>query len=86
MNEHALFFQSAFALYESGQLEDETYHAYREWIASVLATPGGSAWWETARPVYASRVVEALDKRLERGGLANVLDFDAYRLDEEPAV
>ena len=86
MSEHTLFFQSAFALYESGQLETETYHAYREWIAVFLATPGGSAWWEGARLVYASRVAEALDERLHRGGLANVLDFDGYRLDEEPAV
>ncbi|MGD8280770.1 MAG: hypothetical protein PVF69_06415 [Gemmatimonadota bacterium] len=84
MNEHALFFQGAFALYESGQLEDETYHAYREWIATIMAAPGGAAWWETARAVYARRVVAALDERLGRGGLANVLDFDGYRLDEEP--
>ena len=85
MNEHTLFFQGAFALYESGQLEDETYHAYREWIATIMAAPGGAAWWETARAVYARRVVEALDGRLRRGGLADVLDFDGYRLDEEPA-
>jgi hypothetical protein len=85
MNEHTLFFQSAFALYESGQLEDETYHAYLEWVASVLAAPGGSAWWATARPVYARRVVDAIDVRLKGGGLADVLGFDAYRLDEEPA-
>jgi hypothetical protein len=36
----------------------------------------------TARPVYARRVVDAIDTRLEGGGLADVLDFDAYRLDE----
>lgn len=83
MNEHALFFQSAYALHESGQLEDETYHAYRDWIATVMAAPGASAWWETARAVYAAHVVEALDERLERGGLADVLGFDAYRLDDE---
>lgn len=84
MNEHALFFQSAFALRESGQLEDETYHAYLEWITTVLASPGGSAWWETARAVYAKRVAEALDERLGRGGFASVLDFDGYRLDGLP--
>jgi len=86
MNEHALFFQSAYALHESGQLEDETYHAYRDWISTVSTTPGGSAWWETARPVYAGRVVQALDERLESGGLADVFEFDAYRLDDELAV
>lgn len=83
MNEHALFFQSAHALYESGQLEEETYNAYRDWIATVLAAPGASAWWETARPVYTNRVVAALDERLEAGGLHDVLQFDAYRIDDE---
>lgn len=85
MNEHALFFQAAFALHESGQLEDETFQAYRDWVATVFAAPGGSAWWETARPVYASRMAAALDERLRRGGLADILEFDAYRLDDEPA-
>jgi hypothetical protein len=86
MNEHALFFQSAFALHESGQLEDETYHAYLEWIATVMATPGAAAWWQGARPVYARRVAEALDERIGRGRLADVSDFDGYRLDDEPTI
>lgn len=86
MNEHTLFFQSAYALFESGQLEDETYNAYRDWIATVIASPGGLAWWETARPVYTSHVVEALDERLKIGGLQDVLQFDAYRIDDAPAV
>ena len=84
MNEHTLFFQSAYALHESGQLEDETYQAYRDWISTVLAAPGGSAWWDTARPVYANRVAQALDERLKSGGLPDVFEFDAYRLDDEP--
>jgi hypothetical protein len=86
MNEHALFFQSAYALFESGQLEDETYNAYRDWIATVIASPGGSAWWETVRPIYTSRVVKALDERLKAGGLQDVLQFDGYRIDDTPGV
>jgi hypothetical protein len=82
MNEHALFFQAACALHESGQLDDETYNAYRDWIATVMAAPGGTAWWETARSVYERRVVQALDERLKRGGLADVLQYDGYRLDD----
>jgi hypothetical protein len=83
MNEHALFFQGAFALHEAGQLEDETYHAYLDWVATVLAAPGAAAWWEIARPVYANRVVEALDARLERADLPDIQEFPAYRLDDE---
>jgi hypothetical protein len=86
MNEHALFFQAVYALHESGQLEDETYHAYREWIAAVMAAPGGTAWWEGARAVYTRSVVHALDERLKHGGLPDVLQFDGYRLDDGPAV
>lgn len=86
MNEHTLFFQSAFALYESGQLEAETYFAYREWVAVTLASPGGSTWWDDARAVYAKRVVEAIDERVRRGGLPNIFEFDGYRLDDEPVV
>lgn len=80
MNEHTLFFQGAFALHESGQLEEQTYKAYREWVAMQLATPGGRAWWEMARPFYAPGSVEALDARVEQGGLADVLELDGYRL------
>jgi hypothetical protein len=86
MNEHALFFQAVYALHESGQLEDETYHAYRNWIATVMAAPGGTAWWETARTVYTRRVVQALDERLKHGDLADVLQLDAYRLYDGPVV
>jgi hypothetical protein len=46
LTDHALFFQGAFALYESGQLEEETYRAYLDWFACNVATPGGVAWWE----------------------------------------
>lgn len=83
MNEHALFFQAAFALYESGQLEDETYHAYRDWIATIVNAPGATAWWETARSVYAPKVVAALDERLARGDLVDITEFDAYRRDSD---
>ena len=84
MNEHVLFFQSVLALFESGQLEDHTYNIYREWIATVIASPGGSAWWNTVRPIYTNATVEALDERLKSGGLQDVLKFDAYRIDGEP--
>jgi hypothetical protein len=80
-SEIGLFFQCAFALHDSGQLEDETYHAYLDWTAAVLATPGGQTWWQDARNVWSKRTAEALDARLARGGLIDVCALPAYRLD-----
>jgi hypothetical protein len=56
-SDQALFFQGAFALHETGQLEEETYRAYLDWFASNVATPGGSAWWEQiGRPIFMARM------------------------------
>ena len=69
MHDLTLFMQGAFAMWESGALEDETYNAYLEFFASHLVTPGGAAWWEIARSIYLSRMVESIDDRLQREGL-----------------
>ena len=85
MIDEALFFQGAFAIYESGQLEASTYSAYLDWFASIVATPGGGAWWEaTGRPVFASGMVAAVDQRLAAGGLHDIRVMPALRLDERP--
>ena len=82
INDHALFFQGAYALNESGQLEGETYQAYLTWFTCHLATPGGTAWWAEAHQFYPQRMVAALDERLSRGDLADIRDLPAFRLDE----
>lgn len=75
----ALFMQGAFALHESGTLDDETWRAYLDFFASALATPGGAAWWELiGRPIYVNRMVKAVDARLSEGDV-----FDALALFEE---
>jgi len=83
VNDQALFFQSAFALHESGQLDDSTYRAYLDWFCSILATPGGGAWWETVgRPIYVGAMVSAADERLALGGLHDIRQIALFRLDE----
>ena len=83
MNGKALFFQSVFSLYESGQLEESTYRAYSNWFASILVTPGGDIWWQTAgRPIYEESMVAEIDKRLSKGGLPDIRELDQIRLDE----
>jgi hypothetical protein len=80
--DHALFFQGAFALYEAGQLEEETYNAYLDWFACQLATPGGSAWWaELGRPFLFKRPVEAVEARLAQGRLPDITQLSYLRLD-----
>ena len=84
-NDQALFFQGAFALHESGQLEEETYRRYLQWFAANVATPGGQVWWEEiARPLYTSRMVSAVDARLADGNLPDLRVLHWFRLDDSP--
>jgi hypothetical protein len=82
-NDQALFFQGAFALQESGQLDDGTYSAYLNWFVSLVVTPGGTHWWETVgRPIYSNGMVRAVDARLALGGLHDVRLLDAFKTDD----
>jgi len=85
ISDSALFFQGAFALYESGQLEEETYQAYLDWFACTVATPGGTAWWEeVGRPFFFKRAVKAVDERLAQGQLPDITQLGFLRLDDAP--
>jgi len=79
INDHALFFQGAFALHEAGTLEDETYLAYLQLFAAWIITPGGSAWWAEISRLYPPRMVAAVNARVAQGGLPDLLQFDAFR-------
>jgi hypothetical protein len=87
MTDHATFFQGAFALHESGQLEEETYRAYLEWFAIQVSTPGGSAWWdEVGRSFLAPRrMIDAIEARLARGQVPDISGTFLLRLDESSA-
>ena len=86
-NDQALFFQGVFALYETGQLEDETYNAYLRWFAAQVVTPGGGVWWEgVARPIYTARMVSAVDARVAEGHLPDLLEMEWFEMeDAQPA-
>jgi hypothetical protein len=82
-NDQALFFQGAFALYEAGQLEEETYQAYLRWFTANVATRGGQAWWgEIGRPIYTRRMVTAVEDRLVAGDLPDVEALYLNMLDD----
>ena len=77
--DHGLHFQSVLALYESGALEEETYGAYLDFFASQLLTPGGEAFWSEYRFVFPVNMSQAVDARIEAGGLANFLELPSYK-------
>lgn len=78
-----IFFQGVWAQYVSGQLEKETYEPYLLWFSSLVQTPGGKAWWdEVARPIYVSSQVEAVDDRIARGDLPDLLQMPAFETRE----
>lgn len=86
INDHALFFQAAFALHEAGTLPEEDYMPYLKWFSSTLATPGGSFWWRETRGFYNAALVKAIDRELAEGALPDVLGLGFFTLgDVEPA-
>lgn len=82
INDHALFFQAAFALYEAGTLPIEDYTPYLTWFSSHLATPGGSSWWRETRGFYNVALLEAVDRKLAEGTLPDVLGLGFFALDD----
>ena len=67
MTNQALMFQSVFAQYENGQLEEDTYVPYLLFFTSLAASPGGSIWWEhTGRPIFVPKMVSAIDDQMTK--------------------
>jgi hypothetical protein len=81
MSDHCLHFQSVFALYESGELEEETYQAYLAFFVGQLITPGGAAYWSEYRSFFPKRMYRAVDARIEGGKVSNFLELPSFQLD-----
>jgi hypothetical protein len=81
-NDHAVFFQGTFALYEEGQVDQQTYEDYLTWFACQAATPGGSALWEEMSPFLVKGVPAAVNERLGRGDLPDILQLEFNSLDD----
>jgi len=85
--DEGLQFQTVFALYTSGQLEQSPYDTYLTWFACILATPGGQAWWKVSgRPFFEPEMVNAVDDRLHVGGLPDIRELPSFQPDETLAV
>ena len=80
-NDHAVFFQGTFALYEEGQVDRQTYEDYLTWFACQAVTPGGSALWKEASPFLVKGAAAAVNERLGRGDLPDILQLLVNRLD-----
>ena len=73
MNDHALFFQGAYALYEAGTLEEETYQVYLQYFSMWVCTPGGRNWWAEISPLYMQRMVSVVNEHISQGGVPDLL-------------
>lgn len=82
ISDHAVFFQGAFALYEEGQLDRQTYEDYLTWFACQVATPGGNALWVETSPFLVTGAAAAVDERLRRRDLPDILETRFNSLDE----
>jgi hypothetical protein len=84
LGDHAVFFQGVFALYEEGQLDEDTYEGYLVWFSCQAATPGGSVWWEETRQFLVKGAAAAVDARLAQGGLPDITQLSQMNLIETP--
>lgn len=86
MSNQALMFQSVFAQYENGQLEDDTYVAYLLFFTAIVASPGGNIWWQNiGRPIFVTKMVSAVDEQLIKGGHPDIGPMYSELLDESDA-
>jgi hypothetical protein len=82
MSDQALLIQGVFAQYEHKQLEEETYIAYLVWFCSIVATPGGSYWWDSVgRPIFVPKMVAAVDERISQGDLPDLRKLPSFNTD-----
>ncbi|MGD8282141.1 MAG: hypothetical protein PVF69_13350 [Gemmatimonadota bacterium] len=81
LSDHWVFFQGAFALHEEGQLDRQTYDDYLTWFACQVATPGGRAFWSEVSAVGLKPAMAAVNERIQRGDLPDILQFSFNRMD-----
>lgn len=81
-SDHSVFFQGVFALYEEGQIDGQTYQDYLTWFACQAATPGGRAAWAESSPFLVKGAAAAVNERLERGDLPDILKLQLFSLDD----
>ena len=80
--DHAVFFQGAFALYEEGQVDQQTYEDYLTWFTCQVVTPGGSALWKEVSPFLVKGAAAAVNERLARGDVPDILHLRMNSLDD----
>jgi hypothetical protein len=69
------------ALYDAKSLESDTYEGYRSFVASVIRTPGGTAFWDELKVVYLPKMVTSIDTRMHDGNLFDLLNQPQWKSD-----
>jgi hypothetical protein len=80
--DHAVFLQGAFALYEEGQVDQQTYEDYLTWFACQAVTPGGAVLWKEMSQFLVKGAAAAINERLRRGDLPDILQLEFWSLDD----
>ena len=85
MTNQALMFQSVFAQYENGQLEEATYVPYLLFFTALASSPGGNCWWEnTGRPIFVPKMVSAVDEQMAKSEHPEIVSMYSELLDDQP--
>ena len=85
ITDEALFFQGVFALHKARQLEDSVYVAYRRWFVAIVATPGGTQWWNlVGKPIFVPDMVSEIDKHLAADGIPDIRALPATMPEDWP--
>ena len=75
-----LITEATFHLHQDGIISDSIFEKEFQRTASLLATPGGSEWWEAgARTQFSDEFVEALEKAGFEGGAFQPFHFTPGR-------
>jgi hypothetical protein len=79
--------QLLFEMHNTKVISDSVYLAEQGALLSLLATPGGSAWWKSMQDVYSEPFVECIKQGLQSGDHPDFLHvmpwYDAARWSQE---
>ena len=69
------FFVDQVHAHQAGIIDDSMMRAWEEYIASVLAKPGGRVWWRSARATYPERIATRLTEAIEASAPYDSIEF-----------
>ena len=69
------FFVDQVHAHQAGIIDEPMMQAWEEYIASVLAKPGGRVWWRSACVTYPDRIAPRLTEAIETSSPYDNIEF-----------